>query len=102
MAYTLYWWLYKQGHGQIATVNAWPRVNELLAAYNKAARQPLTRAEMQALPLEMARVPLYWIAETHLFPNPAQEVIKHTDKVANASWLLAHSSQLAALFMEKQ
>lgn len=101
VAYTLYWWLYKQGCWQIAAVSAWPRVKELLAAYNEAAQQPLTRAEMQEIPLEMARVPLYWIAETHLFPHPVQEVIKHADKAANASWLLAHSNQLADLFTEK-
>lgn len=97
VAYTLYWWLYKQGHGQIATDSAWPRVKELLAAYNEAVQQPLTGAEMQALPLEMVRVPLYWIAETNLFPNPAQEVSKHADKVANASWLLAYGQVYLAL-----
>jgi hypothetical protein len=34
------------------------------------------------------------------FPHSEQEAIKHMDKVANASWLFAHSSQLADLFME--
>ncbi len=100
VAYTLYWWLYRQGNGQIAKVSEWPRVKELLAAYNEAAQQPLTQAEIQVLPLEMACVPLYWIAETNLFPHPEQEAIKHAAKVANASWLFAHSSQLADLFME--
>jgi hypothetical protein len=48
----------------------------------------------------MARVPLYWIAETHLFPNPANEVIKHAEKMTDAHWILEHTSQLTDLFVQ--
>ena len=102
IAYTLYWWLYKQGRGQLSAVSLWQKVKELLTSYNEGTPKPLTLEERRALPLEMARVPLYWIAETHFFPNPAQEVIKHADKIANARWLLEHGDQLIDLFLQKE
>jgi Ser/Thr protein kinase RdoA (MazF antagonist) len=100
LAYTLYWWLSKQGQGHIAAVSCWHRVKELLASYNEATFMPLTAQEIRALPLEMARVPLYWIAETHLFPNPTNEVIKHVEKMTDAHWILEHASQLTDLFAQ--
>lgn len=99
LAYTLYWWLKKQGQGQIAAVNAWPRVRELIASYNQQVHRRLARAELRALPLEMACVPLYWIAETDLLPNPAREVMQHADKLADARWLIEHRDELADLFL---
>ncbi len=99
IAYTLYWWFAKQEDGQLATVNSWHRVKELLAFYNESTHIPLTSEERQALPLEMARVPLYWIAETHFFANPAQEVIQHANKVINARWILENSNLLIDLFV---
>jgi len=102
IAYTLYWWLCKQGHGQIAEVGSWKKVNELLTCYNEGTSKLLTLEERQALPLEIARVPLYWIAETHVFPNPAQEVLKHADKIANARWIFEHRDQLSDLFVQEE
>jgi homoserine kinase type II len=98
VAYALYWWFDKQGDGQLAKVNLWHKVKELFACYNGSTQMPLTYEERQALPLEMARVPLYWIAETHFFANPAQEVIQHANKVANARWILKNCNHLLDLF----
>ena len=54
IAYTLYWWLYKQGRGQLSAVSLWQKVKELLTSYNEGTPKPLTLEERRALPLEMA------------------------------------------------
>jgi len=96
VAYTLYWWFRKLG--PISTVDSWKRAGELLAAYDKETSMPLTLEERRALPFEMARVSLYWIAETQFFPNPAQEVVKHVEKVEDARWIVEHAGWVVDLF----
>lgn len=98
LAYTLYWWFWKQGHGQLASVRSWYRAKELLDAYNQAVQHPLSLEETRAIPLVMACVPLYWIAETHLLPDPMREVIRQVEKVTNARWIVEHCEQLMEAF----
>lgn len=95
LAYTLYWWLWHQGHGQIEDISSWQRAKDLLTAYNEATPRALTAQEIQALPLVMASVPLYWIAETLFLPNPGEEVIKQAKKLPDACWIFEHRKQLA-------
>jgi hypothetical protein len=74
--------------------HSWHKLQEMLAAYNAATSHPLTSQEIQALPIQMARVPLYWIAEAHVYPNPAQIVVHLADSVTFSRWLLQHSNEI--------
>ena len=67
LAYTLYW-IFWQHEDTRYPNSPWHRISTLLEAYNHQTKQPLTQQERLALPLEMARIPLYWIAEAHFLP----------------------------------
>lgn len=66
---------------------------------NQVTQQPLSSVEMHSIPIVMACVPLYWIAETHFLPEPMQQVIKQAQKIADARWLLEHREELSNLFL---
>lgn len=100
IAYTLYWWLHKQSPDGIRDIGPWQKVKSLLASYNTTAAMPLTHLELQVLPLEMARVPLYWIGETYFLPSPAQAVLEHVNKVVDARWIVEQSEQMINLFAQ--
>lgn len=97
LAYSLYWWLWKLG--KLTDIAFWPHVKELLDTYNQAVQSPLSVKEMQSISVMMICVPLYWIAETLLLPEPMQEVIKQEQKVADARWLFVNREELIELLL---
>ena len=99
LAYTLYWMFHRIESTLPLEKLSWSLVNAMLKSYNDHSIQPLTRAEIQALPLEMARVPLYWIAEAHFLPNPTQTIVQLADNVRFAGWVIEHNDELAYLFL---
>lgn len=96
LAYTLYWMLERLESHAPFSQRSWQRVAAMLACYNATAQPPLTQAERRALPFEMARVPLYWIAEASFLPDPHAAVIQHARGVAAAHWLLDHADDFPA------
>ncbi len=100
LAYTLYWMFRRIESTLPPDKLSWPLVNTMLKSYNDHSIQPLTSAEVQALPLEMARVPLYWLAEAHILPNPTQTIVQLGDNVRFARWIVEHSDELACLFLK--
>ena len=100
LAYTLYW-MFRRIESELSPDKlSWSYVNEMLKSYNNESIRPLTDEEIQALPLEIARVPLYWIAEAHILPDPAQTIVQLADNVRFARWIVEHSNELAHLFLK--
>jgi homoserine kinase type II len=98
LAYTIYWIFWLHEDTRYPELAPWNRVNTLLEAYNQHTQQPLTPQERQALPLEIARIPLYWIAEAHFLPNPVQTVLALADPVAYALRIYNQRQTLAQTF----
>lgn len=75
LAYGLYWALDRFCRGdnaEVITATCLDRLNTMLQRYQRAAATPLNSTEVAALPLEMARIPLYWLAEAgYLSESPA-------------------------------
>jgi homoserine kinase type II len=88
--HALFWMCERLEASNDARIRAWPRVRELVGHYQATAQQPLTVEERQALPIEMARVPLYWIAEAVWLSDPLAAILKHADQIAFAQWSLRH------------
>ncbi len=100
IAYTLYW-MFRRIEGTLPPEKlSWSLVNTMLRSYNNSSFQPLTQAEIQTLPFEIARVPLYWIAEAHILPNPTQTLVQLADNVRFAHWIVEHGDELAPLFLK--
>lgn len=97
IAYTLYWMFERLEPSRNHEVWSWHRVPALLARYDSARGQPLTRRERQALPFEMARAPLYWIAEACFLPNPLEAILSRAETVATARWLTQNARDLTWL-----
>ncbi|MCG0239945.1 MAG: hypothetical protein L6E13_12375 [Firmicutes bacterium] len=55
---------------------------------------------MRALPTEIARIPLYWVAEAGFTENPARGVLEVTAGIALAEWLMDHRAGVAAVLSE--
>ncbi|GLV57641.1 hypothetical protein KDH_44770 [Dictyobacter sp. S3.2.2.5] len=98
LAYAIYWIFWLQEDVRYPELAPWTRVRTLLEAYNQATDQPLSREEIQALPLEIIRVPLYWIAEAGFLPDPVQAVLQQTDAIAYALRLFQQQPALAKAF----
>jgi homoserine kinase type II len=94
IAYSLYWMFWRLETGKPASELSWSWVRAMLQSYTEAAHQPLLQQELQMLPLEIARIPLYWIAEAHLLHNTTQIIAALGDSVTFSLWVVAHSKEL--------
>lgn len=95
LAYSLYWMFHRLQPHALPEHWQWQTVPHMLAAYNAAAWQPLTADELHTLPLVMAQVPLYWIAEAGWLADPMQAVLHWADQVPYAQWLVEHATEVA-------
>lgn len=95
LAYALFWMFERLEPTQEYARRSWHRIPELLAHYDAVSTFPLTLEERLALPFEMARVPLYWVAEAAFLPDPVQAVVSRAETVKAARWILEHARQLA-------
>lgn len=50
--------------------------------------------------MEIARIPLYWVAEAGFTENPARGVLEVTAGIALAEWLMDHRAGVAAVLSE--
>ena len=95
VAYALFWAFERLEPTRDYASRSWHRVPDLLASYDATNAFPLTFQERKALPLAMARVPLYWSAEAAFLADPVQAVLSCADTVAAAVWLLEHAHEFA-------
>ena len=98
LAYMIYWIYWRLEDVRYPELAPWQRVRTLLDAYNQASDQPLSTEEIQALPLELIRVPLYWIAEAGFLPDPVQAVLQQKDAIAYALRLFQQRDALGKAF----
>ncbi len=64
---------------------------EPLWRYAEAVAPSVTEAELESLPYEMARVPLYWIAEAGYLPDPVGQTLEWEPHVGRAGWLVSNT-----------
>ena len=99
LAYSSYWALDRLGRrsarGQVEGTDL-DRVGALLAAYHASAPAPLTGSEWAALPYQMARVPLYYLAEAGYTPDPVARTLAFARHLPRAAWLAEHADGVAA------
>lgn len=76
----------------------WEIVPELIRRYDDASGEPLTNAEIAALPLAMAAVPLTWIAASWLLEDPAAAAALVAPELPTAAWLVENHRELAAMW----
>jgi len=99
LAYCIYWMLTRLEAKQEPACFSWDKVREMLKHYNAAATRPLTAREIRAIVPEMARLPLYWVAEAGFLPHCRQAIINLTKYISLSRWLLQHNSEVTALLM---
>ncbi len=74
-------------------------VPELIRRYDAATDRPLSDAEVAALPLAMAAIPLNWIAASWLLEDPVAAVALVAPELPTAAWLVANRRELATVWM---
>lgn len=95
IAYALYW-MFDRIEGTAAVqARSWERMAVMVAAYDKGSDRPLSPVERRAIPLEMARVPLYWIGEAAFLDDPLQAIVAQAPHVTVARWLIEEASNLS-------
>lgn len=88
LAYALYW-MFDRIEGTTAVQDrSWERMAEMVAAYDDSGARPLSPLERRAIPLEMARVPLYWIGEARFLNDPLQAIVLQARHITVARWLV--------------
>lgn len=97
VAYALYWVLDRLGGHKPENMR---RAGPLLAAYDAAASTPLTGAERRALPFEMARVPLYWIAEAGYTEDPVGQTLAYARHLRTSRVLLENAAEIGVTLGE--
>jgi homoserine kinase type II len=93
LAYTTFWMLRRLMPDASPAAYPWSAVRDLLGVYQQATQFPITSAEWEALPLEMARVPLYWVAEAGFTDDPVQSVLGIGPMLEITRWLLEHAHE---------
>ncbi len=108
LARTLYWGTDAYGAARPAALgfDELARLIALLYHYQHASPQPLTAAELRALPYEMARIPLFPIAEAGYLPTNTdnlaslRQTLAAATQLGRATWLAAHGGRLGAQLAE--
>jgi len=108
LAYALYWALDRYGFAfpAMPTDVALAHAAGLLAQYEHHTARPLTPAERAALPLELARVPLYWVAEAGYLPadaahaGPLDQTLRFARHVSRATQIVAAAERVAQLLAD--
>ncbi len=80
----------------------WGIVAGIIRRYDAASRVPLSPAEIAALPLAMAAVPLNWIAASWLLDDPIAAVALIAPELPTAAWLIDHHRELAAQWASRR
>ena len=94
LAYSLYFAMGSLEYDKPLPERPWHRVTQVVEAYNQSTENPLSAMEWEALPIEMARVPLYWVAEAGFTPNPVGSLLDEADGIQQSRWMLSHLSNL--------
>ena len=97
LAYAAFWMFERLEATRASANRSWPMLSSMIASYTATHRQPLTLHERRAIPLEMARVPVYWIAEAAFLDDPVDAVMSRAASVAAARWILDNASDLGGL-----
>ncbi|HZU17613.1 MAG TPA: hypothetical protein VFD01_13570 [Candidatus Dormibacteraeota bacterium] len=74
----------------------WGRLRRLLAAYDASTERPLQSVELAALPYELARMPLTWVAEAALIGDALGTLRRAVVELRASRWLLDHTSTVVA------
>jgi hypothetical protein len=91
LARSLWTLLRRLAPGTLPAHYPWRRLRRLLAAYDAASEQPLQREELAALPHELARVPLTWVAEVALTGDGVGILHRASAELSASRWLLDHA-----------
>lgn len=94
LAYSAYWLLNRLEPCVGPDSYPWDSVHELLSVYDGATERPLSAHERRALPWEMARVPLYWIAEAGFTPDPVEAILSMAPAIPLSRWLVEDAADL--------
>ncbi len=97
LAYSLYWMLRRLEGDQPPESLSWIRLREMLHAYNASTSRPLDARELAALPMQMARVAVHWVAEAWLTEDPLRNVVAQEPGVEVARWLTRQEKKVTAL-----
>jgi homoserine kinase type II len=96
LAYSLYW-MFMRLEGEKPPVGwSWHKLNILFEAYQAGGGCSLSVEEHQSLPLEMGRVPLFWIATAGFEPDPVQAIRNRARSVEVSRWLVAYVEEISA------
>ncbi len=104
LARTLYWevGIFGSVRPDVPNRDAVARLAALLRRYQHATPTPLTNDELQALPYEMARIPLFFIAEAGYLPAaapdraPLRQTLALGAQLGRATWLTTHAETFGA------
>ncbi len=90
-------WLPSFGQlGQDPADRDWSRIADLIRSYGGASERPPTPAEVEALPVLMARLPVAWAAMGWLMRDPVTAVADLAGELETAAWLLTHRGEVTA------
>lgn len=94
LAYSLYFAMGSLEYGKPLSERPWHRVTQVVEAYNQNTENPLSAMEWEVLPIEITRVPLFWIATAGFTPNPVGSILDEADGIQQSRWMLSHLSDL--------
>jgi homoserine kinase type II len=100
VAYALYWYFSRLESECEPADLSWKKAAHLVAHYNNATTHPLIPDEWDALPVEIARVPLYWIAEASFARDPAATLCARAGSVRFSHWVMDNLDEIADTLAE--
>jgi homoserine kinase type II len=95
VAYATYWMLVALRLDP-SCGNTWVVVRDVLHAYDESSPIPLSPNERSAFPYMLARVPLYWVAEAGVLPDPVAALTQARNGVDLAAASIRHAPRIVS------
>lgn len=99
VAFALYWVFSNLEVDRLPRDLSWDKAAVLLSHYNNATSRPLIPDEWDSLPLQIARVPLYWVAEAAFAADTVGNVAARAGSIRFAGWVMDNMNEVADTLM---
>ena len=94
IAYSMFFAVGSLEWGKLLSERDWTRVARSVELYDSTCKRGFTEQEWESLPIEIARIPIYWVSTAGFNPEPDKKVLEDAEGIEQSYWIMDHLRDL--------